>query len=314
MPTIDIVVSDLIDQIERGWRALISNWLTADNVLAGLVALWAGICSAYDEALRSVSLMPPVIVAITGIAAVVFVLSLFGFVMFGLRTPASSNAGSSRDNTKSVSEQSVNDVDVAAIPKLADASGAGSSGAQFVGIHIKTLIGTVVFPTSHDVGRMGDNLSAIYYTRRRYEKWKSKVNQVHGIDGVYVRSNPRNACHWEVVVVENKINTSRYKPYQLSVSGLRSQCEKMLMTMNREVKETAEIVLRALSGEDGFQLLRFVVRHDLRVGVSVRFCVDAEGNALQRHGKWNNEETMKRVLWNAVNKKRVQLLGEADSV
>jgi hypothetical protein len=195
-------------------------------------------------------------------------------------------------------------LDVPIIPQTANHDPAieDDSELQLVGIPISTLIGRIVFPSSHAVGRVGDSLSAIYYTKLGYTKKKSKTSKVHGIDGVYVRYNPRNKTQREVVVIENKINTSGYKRHQLSLEGITSRCHKMLKSEDAAVQETAELILAAMSNANNDRLIRLIVRHDLRIGKSTRFCVDEAGNSSDKHGEWQNEHQMTRVLRNAIKK------------
>jgi hypothetical protein len=184
---------------------------------------------------------------------------------------------------------------------------------QLVGVPIQTLIGTIIFPTSHAVGKVGDNLTALYLTGLGYTKKKSKISKVHGIDGVYARYSPADTSCWEIIVVENKINTSGYKPHQLSLDGIESQCNKMLRSEDAEVHETAELILEMMSGANKDRLTRVLVRHDLRTGRSTRTAVDSDGNVLEKQGQWKNERHMRMVLRNAVKKGRAQEVQQPDS-
>lgn len=183
---------------------------------------------------------------------------------------------------------------------------------KLVGVPIQTLIGTIVFPTSHAVGRVGDNLTALYLTGLGYTKKKSKTSKVHGIDGVYVRHSPADSVCREIIVVENKINTSGYKPHQLSLDGIESQCHKMLKSEDTEVHETAGLILEMISGPNKDRLTRVLVRHDLRLGKSTRMAVDHEGNVLEKQGQWKNERHMRMVLRNAVKKGRAWEVQQPD--
>jgi hypothetical protein len=197
---------------------------------------------------------------------------------------------------------SLAELDVPIIPVAADQE--EDSDSKLVGVPIQTLVGEVIFPNSHAVGRVGDNLSAIYFTRQGYTKKKSKTSMVHGIDGVYVRSSSQYSSQRQVLVVENKINTSGYKRHQLSLEGIQQRCQRMLKAEDAELQETAELILGAMSESSSDRLVRMVVRHDLRIGKSTRFLVDELGNTSDKHGEWQNERDMSKVLKNAVNKGR----------
>jgi hypothetical protein len=196
--------------------------------------------------------------------------------------------------------------DVSAPPVPESPSQEEDSDAELVGVPIQTLIGTLVFPTTHAVGKVGDNLTALYFTGLGYTKKKSKTSKVHGIDGVYVRYSPASRSCWEIIVVENKINTSGYKPHQLSLDGIESQCDRMLRSEDTEVHETAELILEMMSGANRDRLARVLVRHDLRTGRSTRTAVDRDGHVLDKQGQWKNERHMTMVLRNAVKKGRAQ--------
>ena len=254
--------------------------------------LQAWVKNLYTGAQEIVRPSPPVAAALT----VSLVLFVFMLLVLLLRP----------ETWRSVKPVARENPDVPIIPWSAAPAEDERPDCMAAGRLVQTLLGTLVFPTTHAIGKVGDNLTAIYYTRRGYTKKESKIGKVHGLDGVYVRDNPRDPDRQEVVIVENKINTSGYKPHQLSISGVKSQCHKMQMSEDATIRETAELILQAAAPESGkSSLIRLVVRHDLRTGKSTRCRVDDGGHKLDTHVEWQNKRDIEMVLKNAIKKGRV---------
>ena len=155
------------------------------------------------------------------------------------------------------------------------------SDAQ-AGVVVKTIIGTLRFPNWHAVGRLGDYLCHRYYNGRAtadiYRKCKSKRTKVHGLDAVYLRSSS-TGCK-TVVVIENKVNGSPYRPSQMSDEAILEQCEKMMDTVDQELRETARLIRLALDGEGGFRIERLLIRYDLIKGRMKRTRLCSAGKAV----------------------------------
>lgn len=174
------------------------------------------------------------------------------------------------------------------------------------GTEIKTMIGVVVFPTTHAAGKYGDWLTAIYYTRRGYKKLRSKRTAVHGIDGVYVRRRPNAPDAYNVHIVENKINRSRLQRNQLSDSGILQRCHDLMKSGDEELAFTAEVVIKALQGDTNDKPFRILITHNLEVGISVRHLVDTNGEQVRKLGQWKNQETIRKTLNAKIRKGKVQ--------
>ncbi len=142
-----------------------------------------------------------------------------------------------------------------------------------------TLVGIVLFEDTFAIGRLGDELCHKYFNRGRrkglYEKLKSKRSKVHGIDVLYVRK-PRHG-RWSMIVVENKVNKSRYDFCQLSDDSIAMQCERYLKSADPGLVRTAELVKQALRGDGSYRLERWFMRHDLKKGVTEITPVGSDG-------------------------------------
>ena len=247
--------------------------------------LQAWVKNLYTVAQEIVRPSPPVAAALT----VSLVLFVFMLLVLLLRA----------ETWRPVNTVAQKNLDVPIIPRPAVPAAEDEHPDRMVGTRpVQTLLGPLAFQTTHEIGKVGDVLTVKYYVRRGYKKMKSKRGKVHGIDGVYVHLDRQ-----EVVIVENKINKSAYKPHQLSIAGVESQCHKMLKSKNAEIRETAELILQAAaSGSGKCSLIRLVLRHNLRTGKSTRWCVDDLGNRLGKHGGWQNKWDMEEVLNNVITK------------
>ncbi len=99
----------------------------------------------------------------------------------------------------------------------------------------------VEFPNSHSKGRLGDSLTARRLTARGYRKEKSKVDQAHGIDGVYVRYK-RNGHPKEILIVENKVDRGTLISDQMTDAWVTRNVEKMVVHSDRKVRHTGELI------------------------------------------------------------------------
>ena len=151
------------------------------------------------------------------------------------------------------------------------------------GVVVRTLVGPLVFPDTHAIGRLGDHLCHLYFsgsdTARIYEKMRSKRDTVHGLDVVYLK-NPRRG-RLAVVVIENKVNKSPYSPSQLSDDAIKRQCELMKLSSQQSVRETADVVWRAVHRVGDRKIERLLMRHDLVRGVTIRTRVNERGHVIR---------------------------------
>ena len=99
----------------------------------------------------------------------------------------------------------------------------------------------VLFPNSHSKGRMGDALTAKRLTGAGYRKLPSKISEIHGIDGVYVRYGGNGKLQG-VLIVENKVDSASLAPGQMTKEWISGRVRKMLDHSNETVRQTGEIV------------------------------------------------------------------------
>ncbi|MCO5760094.1 MAG: hypothetical protein NHG36_01100 [Chromatiaceae bacterium] len=135
---------------------------------------------------------------------------------------------------------------------------------------------TVEFPHSHVKGRLGDRLTALRLAGRGYKKLKSKYDDLHGFDGVYVKKNAAGEIV-EIRLVESKVDSSRLipgPPPQMSDEWIRQVCAKMQEQGNPELTETARLILDNMNSP---KLKRELWHHDLAKGKTTVRQVDAGG-------------------------------------
>ena len=97
------------------------------------------------------------------------------------------------------------------------------------------------FPDTHSKGRLGDSLTARRLTGKKYRKLTSKVNKIHGIDGVYVRYDG-NGNPQEILVVENKVDSAILAPGQMTDEWISTNLRKMLDHPDESVRQTAKLI------------------------------------------------------------------------
>lgn len=152
------------------------------------------------------------------------------------------------------------------------------SGAVEYKARANTLIGTVLFQNTGDIGKLGEELCHCYFQGQKsriYEKLRSKINRTQGIDMVYRRVPKRGRS--SIIVVESKVNSSPYQPEQLSDAGIKTRCRRMIDTGKSHLAETAELVLDAVSTDGLYILKRLLMHHDLCAGVLTIVSVDEHG-------------------------------------
>lgn len=99
----------------------------------------------------------------------------------------------------------------------------------------------IEFPNSHEEAKFGDWLTAIRLTAQHYRKEPSKLNSIHGIDGVYVRyydnGNPR-----DILIVENKVGGGKLGQGQMTDEGIAKRVKKMIDHQDADVRRTGELI------------------------------------------------------------------------
>ena len=134
----------------------------------------------------------------------------------------------------------------------------------------------VKFQNTHEMGRFGDWLTARRLTAQGYKKRDSKLNAVHGIDGVYVRNEKDNPQKiQEILIVENKVgNAQLNRPLgQMTDEWINDTVEKMLKNDNDKTRSTGELI-RA----NPDLVRKELWRHDLDNGSTTISRLDGEAN------------------------------------
>ncbi|MCC7279613.1 MAG: hypothetical protein IT487_15035 [Chromatiaceae bacterium] len=161
--------------------------------------------------------------------------------------------------------------------------------------HNDTVNGQKVrFDNPHVKGRLGDRLTALRLTGMGYTKLKSKYNDLHGIDGVYVKKNAQGEIT-EIRLVESKVDTSRLNPgppAQMSDEWIRRACQKMLDEGDAETASTARLILEHM---DSPLLKRELWHHDLTTGKSHVRPVDGAGKAGKVQEAWQDQLVAKEL-------------------
>ena len=129
----------------------------------------------------------------------------------------------------------------------------------------------VKFRNSHEKGRLGDALTARHLTAKQYDKLNSKLDKVHGIDGVYVRRD-HSGKPLDIIIVENKVDSSTLNPGQMSNDWIEERLVRMMKHEDDSLRQTATLI----------RTNRNIVRkelwhHNLRSGTTSIFSLDDGG-------------------------------------
>ncbi len=101
----------------------------------------------------------------------------------------------------------------------------------------------VEFPNPHSKGRLGDSLTARRLTARGYEKAISKIDKIHGIDGVYIKYDGNRRLE-EILIVENKVDGSQLVGDQMTADWITRNVDKMVAHPDVNVRRTGELIRR----------------------------------------------------------------------
>ncbi|GAB4429914.1 MAG: hypothetical protein Kow0031_10580 [Anaerolineae bacterium] len=116
------------------------------------------------------------------------------------------------------------------------------NGDELQGQIIKNTIGgSVKFANTHDIGRLGDRLTAIKLTALGYKKLPSKYTQIHGIDGIYILRDSDEEIK-ELILVENKVDAGKLAPGTMSDEWVIERVNKMMASDYQEVAETGQLI------------------------------------------------------------------------
>ena len=132
----------------------------------------------------------------------------------------------------------------------------------------------VEFPDSHSKGTFGDWLTAAWLTARGYKKLDSKLDKIHGIDGVYLRyekDNPKKIQ--EILLVETKVGKARInrQTEQMTDGWSNDKVDKMRASENNKIRETGELI----HANPGL-VRKELWHHDLNNGNTTIYRLDSE--------------------------------------
>jgi len=152
-----------------------------------------------------------------------------------------------------------------------------------------TIIGKIKFINSHQKGRLGDRLTAYRLTGMGYKKLKSKLNNIHGIDGVYIKKD-KNGNMVELLIVENKVDKSSLnkKTKQMSDEWVLLNAEKLIHSDDIHTKVTGKLILDTYKNQRDI-FIKQVWRHDLEQGVTISTIRGINAEKIDQGLKWQDE-------------------------
>ena len=147
----------------------------------------------------------------------------------------------------------------------------------------------VGFPNTHSKGRLGDALTAKRLTGEKYEKLTSKVDEIHGIDGVYVLRDG-NGNPQEILIVENKVDRAILAPGQMTDDWISTNLRKMLDHPDESVRHTAKLI------QSNPKIVRKELwQHNLDNGITKIYSLDDAANkTLLREEQFIGKQIRKR--------------------
>ena len=159
-------------------------------------------------------------------------------------------------------------------------------------VHIKGSGYRVEFQNPHSKGKFGDWLTAKRLRAAGYKKLESKLDTIHGIDGVYVLRN-HNGSPKEILIVENKVDSGQLNlgpPKQMSDDWIKKRIDKMMKSDDKNVRHTGKLL-----SENPNLLRKELWHHDLSNGVTSIHSLDREANKTsQRTVRYLGNATQKR--------------------
>ena len=128
----------------------------------------------------------------------------------------------------------------------------------------------VNFANRQEKGRLGDALTASRLTAAGYKKLASKLNQLHGIDGVYVKYDAKGDPV-EILIIENKVDGGTLAKEQMTDNWFTRKVESMIEHADEDVRRAGELI------RDNPSLVRKELwHHDLRNGRTTISSLDGE--------------------------------------
>lgn len=161
---------------------------------------------------------------------------------------------------------------------------------------ITTVVGNVRFANTFEIGALGDYLTAKRLGSMGYHKLPSKINKIHGIDGIYIKKSPSGTMT-ELLIVENKVGSSRLSPRQMSESWIMENVEKMRLSSDRQVQTTGDAIFEAMSSNPEI-IQRQIWNHNIETGGTVVRKLNQKGKPGDVLYDWSD-----RFIENTINQR-----------
>lgn len=171
-----------------------------------------------------------------------------------------------------------------------------------------TVIGKVTFKNSHVKGRFGDRLSAVRLTGMGYKKLNSKLNSLHGIDGVYIKKF-NNGKIREILIVENKVDGSQLSygpPKQMSDEWVIGNAKKMANQNDETLQKTGELIIKTMNSNPTL-IQKQLWKHNLESGSTNVKILGKEAESIKTILKWE-DGMIANELRKWCNKGRIECL------
>jgi hypothetical protein len=162
------------------------------------------------------------------------------------------------------------------------------------GVEIASKIKPAVvnFKNSHEKGTLGDRITNVKMGGMGYKPLKSKIDQIHGFDSVFVKKEANETIK-DLVIIENKANT-KGNPFKLADGQMSNEwidklIEEMLKHEKAEIRETAELLK---NNRD--KIRTELWHHDFDNGVIKRYELD-DGKIVNLRNVWK-DSTIKNEI------------------
>ena len=150
----------------------------------------------------------------------------------------------------------------------------------------ETPIGKIEFRNSHEKGRLGDRITALRLTGMGYKKLTSKIDNIHGIDGVFIKKNESGEII-EVLIVENKVDSARLADNQMSNDWLLKQAELMRNSHDIALQKTGQIIIDSIDNPN-IIFKKELWQHDLYKGLTIVKRLGQSGEVLNALHKYKD--------------------------
>jgi len=153
-----------------------------------------------------------------------------------------------------------------------------------------TIIGKVKFENSHLKGRLGDRLSALRLTGMGYKKLNSKLNSLHGIDGVYIKKSSNGKIS-KILIVENKVDSSKLAygpPKQMSDEWVMNNANKLVYQNNDTLRQTGKLIIDTMNHNPTL-IEKQLWKHNLELGYTNVKILGKDAESIKSISKWDDD-------------------------